>query len=197
MSPQSEGRDGGLSSRRQRVRVPWEAQTFLAKQEQALDVLNELELRQEKFLLLVVHGINEEGEGLSVAQAGKRMHLEPAVARKWWRSKYVQDRVREELEVGQAETRLKARRHRDKAIETLVRATDSPAMKPVQVRAAIALLQFGELPESREDTSVAIQVVVNSGLPGNALAAQAKRHAPKVLEIPAERVDEGEYSTVD
>lgn len=166
--------------------------------DEALEVLTEVEVRMEKFLMLVVHGVDEDGQGLSVAEAGKRMHLTPAQARKWWRSKFVQDRVREELELGQAELRLKARKHRDHAIRTLVNAMDSPAMKPVQIRAAALLLQFGQLPEDRADTSVALQVVVNNQLPTGALQAQQKRHSKsKTLELPAEQVEEGDYSEVE
>lgn len=173
----------------------------MVKQEQALEVLSELELQQEKFLMLVVHGINGDGQGLSVREAGHRCHIDAPTYRRWWRSKYVQDRVREELELGQTETRLAARKHRDHALATLRRATDSPAMKAVQVRAAIALLQFGELPEDRADTQVALQVVVHQGLPGNAIADQAARHSVKVVSIPAENladdVAEGTFAVVD
>lgn len=170
----------------------------MVKQATALEVKSDLELRQERFLMLVVHGDDRDFEGLSVSAAAKRLHLSPDIARRWWRSQYVQDRVREELELRNTELRLEAQKHRKKAIDTLVRATESPAMKPVQVRAAVALLNFGQLPEAREDTNVALQVVVNAAAPDHAIVAQQRRHdKSRTLTIPAETVAEGEYSEVD
>lgn len=70
-------------------------------------------------------------------------------------------------------------------------------MKAVQVRAAIALLQFGELPGDHAEANVALQVVVHQGLPGNAIADQAARHSVKVVSFPAEDVAEGDFAVVD
>lgn len=145
--------------------------------DKALTVQTPTEVRQEQFALLVVFG-DEDGKGLSVSAAGRRLDLTPHTASVWWRTKYVQDLVREYLDVMRRDTQLKALKLREKAFRTLEKAMDSPAYTPTQRAAAKDIISLGLGTEvAASDNRVGLQVVVNTGLPADAIARQTRRHA--------------------
>jgi uncharacterized protein (DUF1778 family) len=145
--------------------------------EKALEVANPTEVQQERFALLVCFGDEgSDGQGLTVSEAGRRLGLSAAVARNWWRTKFVQDTVRELLGTLRNEAKLNAAKHQDAAIKTLVKALDSPAYTTPQINAAKALLSFGFGEKEAAETNVGIVVNVGTGIPDEALAQQQRRH---------------------
>lgn len=159
------------------------------KYEKALEVASPTEVQQERFAMLVCFGDDSsDGQGLSVSEAGRKLGLSAGVARQWWRTKYVQDTVRELLGTLRNEAKLSAARHRELAIETLVKAAQSPVYTTPQVNAAKALLSFGFGEKEAADTNVGIVVNVGTTLGDDALQQQQRRQARAEI-----RAQDGEW----
>lgn len=164
----------------------------MKKQDKALQPLPPVETQQERFASLVVFGDEESGgKGLSVAQASQRCGISAATGRQWWRSHVVQSYVRENLDALRNEGRLKAAKHRDRALATMVKAMESPAFTPTQVKAAQLVWQWGMGDHEAAQQQVGIEVIVNTGLPTLALAQQQKRATRQ------EDIVEGEATPVE
>jgi hypothetical protein len=147
------------------------------KYEKALTVTDPTEVQQERFAMLVCFGDEDsDGQGLTISEAGRKLGLSATAARNWWRTKFVQDTVRELLGTLRNEAKLSAAKHRETAIKTLVAATQSPAYTTPQVNAAKALLSFGFGEKEAAETNVGIVVNVGTGIPDEALAQQQRRH---------------------
>jgi hypothetical protein len=161
-------------------------------EDKALAVLSPEEVQQERFALLVVFGDDEsDGQGLGITGARKRLGLSGAVARRWWRSQFVQDRVREYLEITRRDTQVRALRLRSKALLTLEKAMSSPAYTPTQRAAAKDILSLGMGEAISGGTNVGLVVNVNTGLPPAAMLQQQRRHGKQ------DDIVEGEATPVE
>jgi hypothetical protein len=147
-------------------------------QEKALTVPTSKEVQQERFAQLVVYGPDDgDGRGLSIAAASRHMGIHRLTGEAWWQTKLVQDLVRSYLDASRKHLQLKATRLADAALDTLDKATRSPAYTPTQRAAAkdILVLAMGE--SAAEDVRVGLVVNVNATLPSGVMLAQQTRHA--------------------